>query len=134
LRFRVCRDVAYVADNFFLVRNGVVCTPAVTDNILEGITRRTILRLLREDLGLEVQERSIDRSEVYLAEEVFLCGAAMQVAAVTWVDHRPIGTGNPGRITSSLMDLYERVVRGRVQKYLEFCMPVYQEQETARRR
>jgi branched-chain amino acid aminotransferase len=113
------------AENFFLVRKGIVYTPPVTDNILEGITRRTIMMLLREDLGLEVIERSIDRTEVYLAEEAFFCGTGVQIAAITAVDHRPVGSGQMGSITGELRRLYFDVVRGRVSKYRELCLPVY---------
>ena len=70
------------AENIFLVRKGVVCTPPVTENILEGITRRTVMMLLRDDLGLEVVERPIDRTEMYLAEEAFFCGTGVQIAAI----------------------------------------------------
>jgi branched-chain amino acid aminotransferase len=113
------------AENFFLVRKGVVCTPPVTDNILEGITRRTVIMLLREELGIEVVERSIDRTEIYLAEEIFFCGTGVQIAAVTAVDHRPIGTGSMGPITNGLRNVYFDVVRGRNPKYRNMCIPVF---------
>jgi branched-chain amino acid aminotransferase len=113
------------AENFFLVRKGIVCTPPVTENILEGITRRTVMMLLRDEMGLEVVERPIDRTEIYLAEEAFFCGTGVQIAALTKVDHRPIGTGQMGPITGKLRELYFGVVRGRVQKYREMCYPVY---------
>jgi branched-chain amino acid aminotransferase len=112
--------------NFFLLRNGIVSTPPVTDNILEGITRRTVTMMLREELGIKVQERPIDRSEVYLADEAFVCGTAVEVAAVTRIDHRSIGKGEVGPITASLIDLYHRMVRGHIKKYSDFCTPVYQ--------
>jgi branched-chain amino acid aminotransferase len=111
--------------NFFLLRDNVVCTPSITDNILEGITRRTILSLLREELNVVVEERSIDRSEIYLAEEAFFCGTSTQIVAVTRVDHRPIGTGRIGVLTSSLSKLYLSIVQGRVRKYLDWCTAVY---------
>ncbi len=113
------------AENLFIIRKGIVCTPPVTDNILEGITRRTVMMLLRDELGLEVVERSIDRTEIYLAEEIFFCGTGVQIAAITKVDHRPIGTGQLGPITAKLRDLYFDVVRGCAPKYREFCFPVY---------
>jgi branched-chain amino acid aminotransferase len=113
------------AENIFLVRKGVVHTPAVTENILEGITRRTVIMLLRDEMGLEVVERPIDRTEIYLSEEAFFCGTGVQVAAITKVDHRPVGTGELGPITRNLRQLYFDVVRGRVPKYREFCTPVY---------
>lgn len=116
------------AANVFIIRRGVACTPPVTDNILEGIVRRTVMQLLRDEFGIEVVERSIDRSEVYLAEEAFFCGTGVQVAAIADVDHRPIGTGKMGPITQRLRELYFNVVRGRVAKYLDWCAPVYQQQ------
>lgn len=114
------------AANFFMIRRGIACTPPITDNILEGIIRRTVMQLLRDELGIEVQERSIDRSEVYLAEEAFFCGTGVQLAAIADVDHRPIGVGKMGPITQALRRLYFDVVRGRVAKYMEWCAPVYQ--------
>ena len=113
------------AENLFIVRKGIVCTPPVTENILEGITRRTVMMLLRDELGLEVVERPIDRTEIYLAEEIFFCGTGVQIAAVTMVDHRPIGTGQLGPITAKLRSLYFDAVRGRAPKYRELCFPVY---------
>lgn len=115
--------------NFFLVQNGIARTPPVSDNILEGITRRTVAMLLKAELGIEVEERAIDRSEVYLADEAFVCGTAVEVAAVTRIDHRTVGGGGVGPITASLADLYQRIVRGHFQKYLRFCLPVYHPME-----
>jgi len=114
------------AENFFIVRKGIVCTPPITENILEGITRRTVMMLLRDDLGLEVVERQIDRTEVYLAEEAFFCGTGVQIAAITKVDYRPIGSGKLGPVTRDLRRLYFDVVRGRNPKYRELCTPVYE--------
>jgi branched-chain amino acid aminotransferase len=113
------------AENIFMVRKGVVCTPSVTENILEGITRRTVMMLMRDELGVEVVERSIDRTEVYLAEEIFFCGTGVQIAAITKVDHRPVGTGQMGPITGKLRTIYFDVVRGRAPKYRDLCFPVY---------
>jgi branched-chain amino acid aminotransferase len=112
------------AENLFLVRNGVAVTPPVTDNILEGITRRTIMQLLREDLGVEVVERSVDRTELFLADEVFLCGTGVQISAVTRIDHRSIGAGVMGPVVRRLRELYFSVVRGQVAKYRAWCIPV----------
>jgi branched-chain amino acid aminotransferase len=117
------------AENFFLVRKGIVCTPPVTENILEGITRRTVMMLMRDDLGMEVVERPIDRTEIYLAEEAFFCGTGVQIAAITQVDHRAVGTGRLGPVTKELRHLYFDVVRGRVPKYRQLCAPVYQATE-----
>lgn len=113
------------AANFFMLRDEEVITPPVTANILEGITRRTVIQLLRHEMGLEVIERPIDRTEVFLAEEAFFCGTGVQVAAITSVDHRPIGTGRIGPVVSKLRELYFDVVTGRVEKYRFWNAPVY---------
>jgi branched-chain amino acid aminotransferase len=117
--------------NFFMVRHGEVITPAITDDILEGITRRTLIGLLREEMGLKVIERSIDRTEVYLAEEAFLAGTGVQIVPITRIDHRRIGTGSAGRIGLDLKRLYDDIVRGRVEKYRSWCRPVYAAQPAA---
>ncbi len=113
------------AANLFIVRRGVVYTPPAQSDVLEGIVRRTAIQLMRNDLGLEVVERDIDRTEVYVADEVFLCGTGVQIAAVTRVEHRPIGTGRMGSLTRQLRDLFFDVVAGRVAKYHEWLTPVY---------
>ncbi len=113
------------AANFFMIRRGVACTPPVTDNILEGIIRRTVMQMLRDDLGMEVEERTIDRTEVYVADEAFFCGTGVQLAAIARIDNRPIGTGKMGPITKRLRRLYFDTVCGRIPKYMEWCTPVY---------
>jgi len=113
------------AMNFFMLRDGILVTPPVTDNILEGITRRAIMTMAEQELGLQVLERSIDKTEVFLCEEAFMTGTAAQVTAVTWVDHRPIGTGEMGPVTAELRVLFDNVVRGRVQHRLDWVEPVY---------
>jgi branched-chain amino acid aminotransferase len=119
------------AANFFMIRRGIACTPPVTDNILEGIVRRTVIQLLRDELGIEVVERSIDRTEVYLAEEAFFCGTGVQLSPIIKLDHRTIGEGKMGPITQNLRRLYFDVVRGRVPKYMDWCIPVHQHQASA---
>ncbi|MGQ9490481.1 MAG: branched-chain amino acid transaminase [Anaerolineae bacterium] len=114
------------AQNLFMIRGGKLITTPVTANILEGITRATVLELARAELGLETQEREIDRTELYLAEEIFLCGTGVQIAAVTTVDHYRVGNGKIGPITQQLRDLYFRVVNGEVEKYRQWCTPVYE--------
>jgi branched-chain amino acid aminotransferase len=114
------------AENFFLIRNGVVVTPPITENILEGITRSTVMTLLRGEFGLEVVERPIDRTELYLADEAFFTGTGVQIAAITRVDHRPIGDGKMGPVLTDLRELFFNAVRGKVQKYRHWCMPVYE--------
>lgn len=113
------------AANFFLVRNGVVLTPPITDNILEGITRRTVIELFAKELGTTVVERSIDRSELYVAEEAFYVGTGVQIAAITRVDHRPVGTGRIGPVASAIRKLYFEVVRGERKAYRGWCTPVH---------
>ncbi|TAK14806.1 MAG: branched-chain amino acid transaminase [Anaerolineae bacterium] len=114
------------AENIFMVRDGKIITPPVTDNILEGITRRSVIELAQEELGVEVIERHIDRTEVYLCDEFFMTGTAAQVTAVTKVDHRPIGNGEMGPITSQMRKLYSDVVRGKVKKYRHWNTPVFE--------
>ena len=113
------------AMNVFLVRDGVLLTPPITDNVLEGITRRTAIELARQELGIEVVERLIDRTEVYLSSEVFLTGTAAQIAAVTCVDHRPIGDGKMGPITTQIRQLFADAARGRLPKYRHWNVGVY---------
>src|SRR5512140_731039 len=105
------------AMNVFMVRDGVLITPPVYDNILEGITRRTVMELARAEFGLEVVERSIDRTEAFIAEEFFMTGTAAQVTVIAKVDHRPVGDGKMGPITAKLRDLFNDVVHGKVEKY-----------------
>jgi branched-chain amino acid aminotransferase len=113
------------AENFFMLRDGVVVTPPITDNVLEGITRRTIMTLVRDELGMEVVERSIDRSELYVADELWFTGTGVQIAAITRIDHRPVGSGKMGPLVSDVRELYFDVVRGRVAKYRHWNTPVY---------
>lgn len=119
------------AENIFMMRWGKLITPPVTENILEGITRHTIMQLARQQLGLEVVERPIDRTEVFLADEFFMTGTAAQVTAITMVDHRQIGDGVMGPITSKLKKMYDDVVRGKVAEYKHWCQPVYAEKTVA---
>jgi branched-chain amino acid aminotransferase len=113
------------AMNVFMVRDGTLITPSATDNILEGITRRTIMELAHQELGLPVVERSIDRTEVYVCDELFITGTAAQVTAVTRVDFRSIGSGQMGPVTAHLREIFDDVVRGRVQKYCHWNVPVF---------
>ena len=111
------------AANFMMVRDGVVITPPITDNILEGITRRTIMQLLRDEMGVEVVERSIDRTELYVADEAFFCGTGVQMAAIASVDHRTLGAGAPGPITEQVSNIYFDVVYGRMPKFSDWLTP-----------
>ena len=112
------------AMNVFMVRDGVLITPPVTDNILEGITRRSIIELAREELGLTVLERSIDRSEAFICDEFFMTGTAAQVTVVTKVDHRAIGSGKMGPITAKLREVFNDVAHGKYPKYQHWNVPV----------
>jgi branched-chain amino acid aminotransferase len=113
------------AENFFMVRNGALITPPVSSDILEGITRDTVIELAREELGLSTIERAIDRSEIYTCEEAFLCGTGVQVAAITRIEHRPVGEGHIGPVVTRLREIYFDVVRGKNPKYRHWCTPVY---------
>ena len=113
------------AENIFIVRRGEVITPPPSDNILEGITRSLVMHLVREELGLDVHERSVDRSELYVSDEVFLVGTGAQVAPVIEIDRRPIGDGEPGPLTMRVQDTYANVVTGRDPKYAAWLTPVY---------
>jgi len=114
------------AENLFMLRDGVLVTPPVSDNILEGITRRTTMELAREELGLEVVERSVDRSELFICDEFFMTGTAAQVTAITQVDHRKVGEGVMGPVTTQLRQLYNDVVRGKMKKYRHWNTPIYE--------
>lgn len=113
------------AMNIFLVRDGVVVTPPATDNILEGITRRTVMELVQKELNLPLVERSIDRTEVYLGEELFMTGTAAEVVAVTRVDFRPVGAGVMGPVTTALRQLFDQAVRGKLPRYSAWNVPIY---------
>jgi branched-chain amino acid aminotransferase len=113
------------AENIFLLRDGKVFTPPTNDNILEGLTRLAMIELLRKELDMEVVERSIDRSELYIADEIFLCGTGAQISPVIDVDHRPIGDGQVGPVVGQLQKLYFDIVRGRSSKYRSWLTPVY---------
>ncbi|MBI2165369.1 MAG: branched-chain amino acid transaminase [Chloroflexi bacterium] len=111
-------------ENLFLVKGGKLITPPVSDNILGGITRDSVVQLARNELGVETVERSIDRSEMYVAEEMFLTGTAAHLTPVGQVDHRLIGDGQVGTITKALSDLYFGVIKGRNAKYKHWCAGV----------
>jgi branched-chain amino acid aminotransferase len=105
------------AMNVFMVRDDVVITPPVTDNILEGITRKTVMELVEKELGLPLVERSIDRTELYICDELFMTGSAAQIVAITKVDYRPIGKGKMGPVTTKLREVFSGVVRAKNPKY-----------------
>lgn len=113
------------AENLFMVKRGVLITPPVTDNILEGITRGRMMEIAGDELGIEVVERSIDRTELYGADEVFLCGTGAQISPVIEIDRRSIGSGRPGSITKDLSRIYFDAVRGRLPAYRSWLTPVF---------
>jgi branched-chain amino acid aminotransferase len=111
-------------ENIFLIRNGVVYTPPLSSGILEGITRDSVIKIA-EDMGYQVVEREISRTELYLADEAFFSGTAAEITAILSVDRKPIGDGKIGPITRSLKEKYERVVKGLEPKYKGWLTPVY---------
>ncbi len=113
------------AENLFIVRDGKLITSPVTEDILEGITRLTLIELAAKELGIETVERRIDRTELYVAEEAFFCGTGVQIVAITEIDHRPVGTGEIGPIVRQLRDLYFSIARGKRKDYLDWITPVY---------
>jgi len=121
------------AANIFIVRGGVAITPAISDNILEGITRRTVITLLTDVIGVPVVERPIDRTELYLAEEVFFCGTGVQIVAVGEIDHRLVADGAEGPIVTKLRTLFADVVTGRHPDYRHWLEPVFVKEGAAQR-
>jgi branched-chain amino acid aminotransferase len=109
-------------ENIFLVSNGVLFTPPLEDNVLPGITRDTVTQLAQSELGLSVIERSIDRSELYVADEIFLTGTAAHLTPVVEIDNRPVGAGQIGPISEQLQRMYFDIVSGRNPKYLHWCL------------
>ncbi|MGH2416949.1 MAG: branched-chain amino acid transaminase [Candidatus Limnocylindria bacterium] len=113
------------AENLFIVKRGTLITPPVTDNILEGITRGRLMEIARDELGIDVVERQIDRTELYNADEVFLCGTGAQISPVIEIDRRTIGSGRPGPVARDLSRTYFDAVRGRTPAYRDWLTPVY---------
>src|SRR6185369_7293718 len=111
------------AANMFVVRDGVLLTPPVNDDILEGVTRRAVLELA-ETFGIPVESRSIDRSEIYVADETFLCGTGVQLSPVIELDHRPIAGGAIGPITKQLHEAYFAAVRGNDDRFKHWLTPI----------
>jgi branched-chain amino acid aminotransferase len=112
--------------SFAMVRNGALVTPPVTAGILESVTRSTLLELAADDLGLRVQEREIDRTELYVADEAFFCASGMEMRAVLSVDRFPVGDGRVGPVTRQLWDTYEAVIRGRNKARIAWLTPVWE--------
>jgi branched-chain amino acid aminotransferase len=110
---------------FMMIRNGTVITPPVTSDILESITRQTIIDLCRDELGLTVVERDIDRTEVYIANEAFFCGSGAEVTPMLSLDHYALGTGTVGPLTKRIQVLYFEVTAGKRENYRHWLTPVY---------
>jgi branched-chain amino acid aminotransferase len=110
---------------FMMVRKGKLITPPVTADILESITRDTLIEVAQAELGLEVVERDIDRTELYVCDEAFFCGSGHEVSPINSIDHYPVGAGEPGPITRQLQTLYFDVVTGALPKYRHWLTPVY---------
>lgn len=111
------------AANIFMVRDGVALTPPVNDDLLEGVTRKALLELLANE-GIPTEVRSIDRSELYIADEAFLCGTGVQVSPIVEIDHRPIGSGEIGPIGRIVRDRYFEAVRGKLPEYSHWLTPI----------
>ena len=111
--------------NLFILRNGKIATPALSEDILEGITRNTLIDMIQQEFGMKVEERGIDRTELYAADEIFLCGTGVQVSPVSSVDRRPVGSGKPGPFSMKLQELYLAACRGENEKYKDWVTPVY---------
>ncbi|EQA44419.1 branched-chain-amino-acid transaminase [Leptospira broomii serovar Hurstbridge str. 5399] len=112
------------AENIFLVRDGKILTPSISSSLLEGITRRSVLQIAK-DLGYEIIEREITRSELYISDEIFFSGTGVQIAWVSQVDRRTIGTGEIGPITQKLQSIFFELVKGRIPEYKHWLTPVY---------
>lgn len=104
-------------ENIFIVINGTLITPPSTDNILLGITRNTVIELAKNELGIDTIERSLDRSELYFADECFFTGTATHIAPIIEIDNRIIDAGDIGKITGDLQKLYKKVITGSNPKY-----------------
>lgn len=112
-------------ENIFIVKKGKLITPPPTDHILEGITRNLVMKLAEEELGMEVVERSVSRTELYNSEEVFFSGTAMEVTSIGEVDRRKVGNGEEGQVCKKLKELFFGLTTGNNPKYAYLCTPVY---------
>jgi branched-chain amino acid aminotransferase len=113
------------AEHVFIVRDGQLISPPSTADNLDGITRQSLITLAREDLHIEFVERPIGRTELYVADELFLCGTGAEVTPVRSVDRRTVGSGLTGPITRALSERFEAVVRGRVPARIDWLTPVW---------
>lgn len=122
-------DEGYVCEgpgeNIFIYKNNQLITPPPSDNILEGITRKTIIQLASKELGIEAVERSIARTELYSAQEAFFSGTAMEVTSIVEIDNRKIGDGKPGEVCKKIKELFFGLTTGKNPKYSSYCVAVY---------
>lgn len=116
-------------ENIFLVIKGQLVTPGLSENILPGITRDSLMRVALEEMGIPTIERKVDRTELYTADEVFLCGTAAEVTPVLEIDRRAIGDGQIGATTARLQKVFYQVVKGNNPTYVDWCRPVYAQAE-----
>lgn len=112
-------------ENIFIVRDGKLITPAVSENILEGITRKLVMELAADELGMKVEERRVARTELYAADEVFFSGTAMEVTPVIEVDRRIVGDGHAGDVCGELKKLFAKLTTNKLPKYSDSCTPIY---------
>lgn len=110
---------------FFMIKGNTLITPRLTDSVLESITRDTIIKLALDELGMNFEERTIDRTEVYMADEAFLCGSAMEVTPIYSVDRYPVGTGLQGEKTRAIHMKYLECVQGKLNKYQNWLTKIY---------
>lgn len=110
---------------FFMVKRGILITPLLTDSILESITRDAIIKFVGNELNLDVEERNIDRMELYTCDEAFFCGSAVEIVPIIQIDGYLIGDGKPGILTQKIHKLYLDIVTGKMDKYSDWLMPVY---------
>ena len=107
-----------------MVTNGKIITPQLTDSVLESITRDTIIELAKME-GYEVVERTIDRTELYICDEAFLCGSAMEITPIFTIDRYKIGSGQIGNITKKLHLKYLDIVQGKIKEKKDWVTPIY---------
>ena len=109
----------------FIVRDNILITPPLTASVLESITRSTIIKIAEKELNIKTIERDIDRTELYISDEIFLCGSAMEVVSVLNVDGIFINKNIPGKITEKIKEMYFKIVRGEMEKYINWLTPIY---------
>ena len=115
---------------FMMVRDGVVITPPVSADILESITRDTLIELYRKELGVEVLERDVDRTELYIADEAFFCGSGAEVVPILGIDHYPVGDGTVGPLTKQIQEQYFRIATDKSGPYAKWLVPVYRDSDS----